>query len=574
MQISPTKTSKEKAYALREKAEELAGQNPLFLMRHAPEEVQALVHELYVYQIELEAQNDELRRVQHELIETRSDFADFFDAAPVAYLTTDLDGRIDRINLAACEFLNGPRRDLVMKPLRQFISPAYRETYDEFTQRIRREKQHSTARIKLRRKNDPDPYVQLAGAPVYGKKGEMSGIAITFTDISDFDGQAAKQDSGRPAIEGHAALVRIARCIAHDFNNLLSVILGNAQEQLAKKSGLNEETQHALKDIHQAAVHLARITDQLHAFAGRNIIHYRCVPLSQIVDELKDELAAALPGTCTLNIASGGDSPRTRVVDGQIAQVLRNLVRNAAESGKDRCEVSVNVGAHYCDETFLQQAWAIQDTPPGQYAFIEVNDNGSGIPTHALPHIFEPFFTTKPANNGMGLAEVFGTVTSHHGFITVDTEGERGTRIRCYFPAATEENAPPRAEQRPKTRKETATILVVDDNPQVLAVTKRRLEMLNYQVISHLSGRDALVTLENVGDQVDVAIIDVEMPGLNGIETFDRMRQIRSDIRALFTSGYTDEILGAMDKDPRVEFIGKPYRNEELTAKIDALLER
>jgi signal transduction histidine kinase/CheY-like chemotaxis protein len=405
----------------------------------------------------------------------------------------------------------------------------------------------------------------------------MGGIGIQlgqFVERKDAEKARARAEAMFRQSQKMEAIGRLAGGVAHDFNNLLTVITGFSYLALSEVHPDDPVRQH-LKEVDDAAHRASALTRQLLAFSRQQVLETRILDLREIVLGMEKLLHRILGEDIELAVETDGDASGVRGDPGQIEQVLLNLAVNARDAMPEGGRIVVRTGSVRLDEEALRAR--ASDGRPGPYAFLEVEDGGTGIDPAVLPHIFEPFFTTKEEGKGtgLGLATVYGIVSQSGGHLSVRSEPGKGSTFRALLPR--DESAPEAADGRtaaaaPRTGNES--LLVAEDDPQLRDLTRRFLERAGYRV--RLVG-DAETALEAAADPalgVDLLLTDVVMPRMNGIELARRLREIRPGVRVLFMSGYTGRALeGRGVTEGGLDFVEKPFSAETLAAKVRAVLD-
>jgi signal transduction histidine kinase/CheY-like chemotaxis protein len=353
----------------------------------------------------------------------------------------------------------------------------------------------------------------------------------------------------------------LAGGLAHDFNNLLVGVLGNAAlvlDELPPDSPLREQ----VEQIELAGQRAAGLTRQMLAYSGSGRLAIEPVEITPLVAEIVTLITAAISKQANLVLALDRESSTTvRGDSGQLSQVVMNLITNAAESLPGGVgSVSVSTG--------------VEETAEGSFVAIEVADSGCGMDAETQARIFEPFYTTKFTGRGLGLAAVDGIVRSHGGRIDVRSAVGSGTTCRVLLPTVVA--APVAPEPAPaaagKAARETGTILLVDDEPAVREVVRQVLERRGFSVLTAAGGLEAVQLFASFDVPVAAAIIDMSMPGLNGLETMRALRRVVPGLPIVLTSGYTTEALES-GLPPDTWFIQKPYANEALLALLRDLIQ-
>jgi two-component system cell cycle sensor histidine kinase/response regulator CckA len=388
------------------------------------------------------------------------------------------------------------------------------------------------------------------------------------TDVTD---RVALEDQLRHA-QKMEAVGQLAGGVAHDFNNILTAILGYTDLAL-RRLPESDPVRAGLLEIQRGGERAAALTRQLLAFSRRAAAQPRVIDLNASLRDLAPMLARVVGENTALDLSLCEGAATARVDRAQLEQVIVNLVVNARDAMPEGGTV-----------TLATQRTAIPASPgppeggglpPGSYIRLSVKDTGSGIPPDILPHVFEPFFTTKGPGRGtgLGLATAYGIVEQHHGRIRAESEPGAGTTFEILLPSAGE--GVPAAE--PESREERGgaeTILLVEDDPNVLALTAEVLEGLGYRVLRAASGDEGLRAAAGTEAPIHLLLTDVIMPRMGGRELAARLTASHAEARVLFVSGYTpDTALLAGAEEARIAFLPKPYSVSELCRKVREVLD-
>ncbi|MDZ7641141.1 MAG: response regulator [Desulfurivibrio sp.] len=370
------------------------------------------------------------------------------------------------------------------------------------------------------------------------------------------------------------AIGTLAGGVAHDFNNLLTVIKGYAEIALLEIKP--DQPGHAeLQGITQAAQRSAELTRQLLAFARKQAVKPQQLDLNQAVEDMLKMLQRLIGEDIELSWQPGADLWPVRIDPGQVDQILANLCVNARDAVDDQGRIGIATANMVLDEDYCAPH---ADITPGEYVQLSVSDNGSGMDAATRKRIFEPFFTTKAVGqgSGLGLATVYGIVKQNEGFINFYSEPSQGSIFRIYLPRRDQEGAIPAPEASPETSGTPGngeTILLVEDEETILEVTSKILEGLGYQVLAAPTPHRALEMARQQAGEIDLLLSDVVMPELNGQELAHKVREIQPDLRCLFMSGYTADVIshnGLLGDG--VNFLQKPFSLHDLAAKVNATL--
>lgn len=370
----------------------------------------------------------------------------------------------------------------------------------------------------------------------------------------------------------------LAGGIAHDFNNLLTAILGQtglALEHLAEDDPGRPHLERAL----EAAAKAASLTQQMLAYSGRGTFSLQPVDLNGLLRENLGFLETALPKQVAFHLDLDGALTPVTGDATQLQQVIMNLVINGAEAFKDGPGViTLRTRARRVDDREAL-AWDQLGSPvvPGEYVVVEVSDTGCGMSPEVCERIFDPFFTTKAKGHGLGLSAVQGIIRSHRGGLSVRSREGAGTTFQVLLPAGPEAArgepaAEPRVSSRPARRR---LVLVVDDEDYMLEVVRDMLELRGHAALLAQDGERGLALAEQHGGRIDLVLLDLTMPGLGGVETFRRLRELAPDLPVVLSSGFAAEQATAQlpELDP-AGFLQKPYRSADLLQLVEALPRR
>ena len=373
------------------------------------------------------------------------------------------------------------------------------------------------------------------------------------------------------------ALGQLAGGIAHDFNNLLTAILGNV-EMLQDWLGStrcpppDERVHQAVAEVGRAGERAAALTRQLLVFGRRQVPELELVDVGDVVRDLVRLLERLIGEHIRLDVQLEGGLAPVYVDRGQLEQVLMNLTINARDAMPNGGTLEIRTGA------------GDAGSEPGGTVALSVRDSGVGMDTRTRERLFEPFFTTKPVGQGtgLGLATVYGIVSQAGGRILVDSALGHGSTFEVLLPAAESETGAkrnPGPERRPAEpeaedgRAAGATILVCEDEASVRDLICTILRRAGYQVLEAADPRRALELVEGRPEALDLLITDVVMPEINGKLLADRLQGLRSDLKVLFVSGYTQDFIAPQGiESDSLELLHKPFTIADLTARVRRLL--
>ncbi len=367
----------------------------------------------------------------------------------------------------------------------------------------------------------------------------------------------------------------LAGGIAHDFNNLLTGILGNAS--LARLDlPANSPAQPSLEQIELVAQRAADLCKQMLAYSGKGRFIVQRLDLSALVRDTADLLRLSISKNAVLKFSLAAGLPSINADATQMRQILMNLIINASEAiGEKSGVITVATGVMQADRAYLTEAYLSPNIPEGDYVFLEVSDNGSGMDAETRERIFDPFFTTKFTGRGLGLAAVLGIVRGHQGALKVYSELGHGTSFKLLLPRA--EGAAEQVPSGPESNRAwrgAGTMLVVDDEDSVRIVSGRMLTSMGFHVLLASNGEEALEIFLPHRDEIVGVLLDLTMPQLDGTATFAELRRIKPDIRVLLMSGFNEQdAVNRFAGKGLAGFIQKPFKPETLQARLRAIFE-
>lgn len=419
--------------------------------------------------------------------------------------------------------------------------------------------------------------VLLRADAIKNTAGEIIGLVGVHTDITDLK-KAEKErlafEAGIREAQKLESLGILAGGIAHDFNNILTAILGNADLALMEMTAEMPARNH-VADIKNAAKRAADLTNQMLAYSGKGQFVIENVDLSSMVDEMGHMLEVCISGTVAMEYDLAEDLPPVRADPTQLRQVVMNLITNASEAvGKSRGVVSISTATVDADRDYLKRTIPNEKIPEGRYVTIEVRDTGCGMDAETRDKVFDPFYSTKFTGRGLGMAAVMGIVRGHKGAIGIDSEKGAGTTVMVLLPAA--EATPPAeeadAEPADHTR-DAGTVLLVDDEEPVRTVGRKLLERLGMSVLTAADGREAVELYARRNKEIDLVILDLTMPRMDGEAACRELRRIDEDIRVIVSSGYNQQEVSRQFAATALSgFIQKPYTMRKLESAINEVL--
>ncbi len=364
----------------------------------------------------------------------------------------------------------------------------------------------------------------------------------------------------------------LAGGVAHDFNNILTAIIGYGN-LLRMKLPAADPLHHYVEQILTSSEKAANLTQSLLAFSRKQVMHPILIDVNETVNSTKKLLVRVLGEDIALEVKTSDFPLMIRADTGQIEQVLLNLAANARDAMPQGGTLAITTQNTEISEQFIQEQ---RFGSPGRYALISITDTGVGMDRAMQQHLFEPFFTTKEVGKGpgLGLAMVYGTIKQHGGFIGVSSDLGKGTCFKIYLPLNQPGAQLHKKIQSSSIVRGTEMLLLIEDDESVRKVTKTMLEGLGYEVLEAVKGDQAIELFRENKEQVQLVISDMIMPGLTARDVHKELQSIRPDIKILFISGYTADVLErkGLEKE-KTHFISKPLRPDALSKKIREVLE-
>jgi PAS domain S-box-containing protein len=418
------------------------------------------------------------------------------------------------------------------------------------------------------------------------KDGTHYPEEATISPVSDPEGRivsyvAVKRDiSAQRLIEDKLlqaqkmeTVGQLAGGVAHDFNNMLQVIISYVEMSLATVKAGQPLFQN-LMEIQRAAQRSAEMTGQLLAFARKQTASPKVLDLNESVAGTQKMIQRLIGEEIDLVWMPGHDLWKVKIDPIQLDQILANLAVNARDAIGGVGKVVIGTQKVSLDEAYCA---AHAGTVPGDFVVLAVRDDGRGMDRETMSHLFEPFFTTKGPGKGtgLGLATIYGIVKQNNGFIDVSSEPGQGTTFGVYLPRIEGETMSGRTDADvAASRRGTETLLVVEDEPAILALALQSLTPLGYTVLTASSPHEAMRKSRELSGQIHLLITDVVMPQMNGRQLVERLRAARPGLKCLFMSGYTADVIahrGVLDEG--VSFIAKPFSLITLAEKVREVLD-
>jgi len=420
---------------------------------------------------------------------------------------------------------------------------------------------------------------EMVKAPILDDDKTLLGVVTLAIDATERIFAEQEKEEMQRQVEHTQRLESLgvlAGGIAHDFNNILTSILGNASILKQNMSNINDANK--LENIIAASERAANLCRQMLAYSGKGHFVIEVVDMSDMLRDMMQLLEVSIEKNVSIEYDLTPNLPKVEVDIAQLQQVIMNLIINGSEAIEHQHgHITVRTGLMNADATYFQACHA-DEAEDGEYIYLEVEDNGSGMSPEIQKKIFDPFFTTKFTGRGLGMSAILGIVKGHHGALRLESTAGQGTTFRVLFPTSGyfEETAPTDVtdvtviRELPKELK--GTVLVVDDEAMVLEISSALLTRMGFDVLQAKDGAKGVEIFNTHQADISLVLLDLTMPRMSGKECFFKLREVCNDIPVLFSSGYSEEDSMRGFEQKNISFIQKPYSPDVLQQRAYQLL--
>ena len=513
--------------------------------------------------------NAALRAAQEGLQRSEMNFRSLVTNAPYGICRCDSSGKLLDVNPAFLAMLGYSSAAEVVG---RHLGGLYADTHQwfELADCLRSSEPFNGLIAEWRRRDGTPTAVRVSGRSV--PNGDEGPVFELFTE--DVTERRALEQQLRQS-QKMEAVGRLAGGIAHDFNNLLMVISGYS-EFLLDRLGPEPALRTPAQEIASAAERASSLTRQLLAFSRKQMLAPKILDLNSVVTENLKMLTRMIGEDIDLVMVPDAHLGTVRADSGQVEQVIMNLAVNARDAMPSGGKLTIETSNVALEEDYARFHAPLR---PGQYVMLAISDTGAGMDAETQAHIFEPFFTTKgPKGTGLGLSTVYGIVKQSGGYIWVYSELGKGTTFKIYLPRVPErgESAAQVAVHAETYKAEpgTETILLVEDEANLRYLARQFLEKQGYKVIEAADGAVAMQIVVAHEGVIHLLLTDVIMPGMNGRELAQRVSEIRPNVKVLYMSGYTENVIGHNGTlDAGVRLLQKPFNLRDLKDKVREVLD-
>ncbi len=515
-------------------------------------------------------------RLERKLAESEAKFRSVSESTSDAIIATDRAGNVISWNRAAEVTFGYAADEILGRSVSCLVPERYHAIQQSVAERVAREGEQTllgqTIELAGLRKDGSEFPLELSvGAWRRGDELFLSGIVRDITDRKHAEEALRQREEQLRQAQKMESLGTLAGGVAHEFNNLLQSVLGYSH-CIAESLEPSDPRQRDLQVIITAAERAATLTRQLLGFSRRQTLHFADLEPNQLVEEMVGMLRPLIGPHIQLELSLGADAGAVHADASQLQQMLMNLCLNARDAMPDGGELMISTAPCWLDDAAAAE---FPELHAGRHLLITVRDTGSGMSEAVMQRAFEPFFTTKEVGKGtgLGLAMVYGVVSQHQGAVRVESKLGDGTVFRVLLPTVSTAAGGAAANVARHTPSHEATLLVVDDEPLVRELLVRTLTTAGYCVYAAEDGFKALQLFELHRHEIDLLLLDLMMPGLNGRQVFERICGLGHRVPTIVSSAYDLDSDGlSFVREQGLRFLQKPFKPAALRELVKDLL--
>jgi len=531
--------------------------------------VRGLVGAVLLFDLYVIYQQFLLQKIRRQLVEREEFFQLINDNAADMIAVIDTDGKRIYNSPSYQRILGYDAAELEATSSLDQVHPDDQQLVSDATTEARRTGQGRRIDYRMRHKDGTWVFIESTASVVHNAAGQMQYLVIVNRDI----GERRRLEQQLHQSQKMDAIGRLSGGVAHDFNNLLGVIIGYG-EILEESVPETDPLRTSVDQILKAGRRASSLTRQLLAFSRQQVLEPKILTLNAVVSDMEKMLHRLIGEDIELAIQLEPRLGSTRADQGQIEQVIMNLVVNARDAMPDGGKLSIQTSNFEIDQKFAEgYAYPVVTGP---YVLLAVTDSGTGIDATTQQRIFEPFFTTKEKGKGtgLGLSTVYGVVKQSGGYIDVISTLGMGTTFNIYLPRSAQSVIVEDPAGQPIATRGSETILLVEDEDSLRTLTRDLLRLKGYTVLEAANGAEALDLCGRTPEEIHLLLTDVVMPGINGRALADQLKLKRPEMKVAFMSGYTGQRVGQKEiLEPGSFFIQKPFSREQLASRVREALD-
>jgi two-component system, cell cycle sensor histidine kinase and response regulator CckA len=532
--------------------------------------IRGLVGLVLLFDIYTIYQQVQIYRIRHQLVEREELFRLISENAADMIAVVAPDGRRLYNSPACARILGFSNEELENTSFFEQVHPDDRQLAEQAAKEATSGSEGRTVQYRMRHKDGSWHVIESGASAILNAQKQVEKLVIVNRDVSE---RRQLEEKFRQA-QKMEAVGRLSGGVAHDFNNLLGVIIGYAeflQESLDPENTLRSSVDEILK----AGKRAASLTRQLLAFSRQQVLDPKVLDLNGVVSDMEKMLRRLIGEDIELSTVLGPDLGRLKADQGQLEQVVMNLVVNARDAMPQGGKLVIETQDMVMDEAFIRRyPYPVQ---AGPYVCLTVTDSGIGMDAETKARAFEPFFTTKEKGKGtgLGLSTVYGVVKQSGGYIDIYSAPGAGTTFKIYLPRVDEAIKAEAPAGIATSFTGNETILLAEDETSLRTLTRNTLELCGYKVLEAKDGVEALQVSDAYKGSIDLLLTDMVMPVMGGRALAQELVRRRPDVRLAYMSGYTGQAVGSQGPvDPGSVFLLKPFTRELLTRKIREALDR
>ena len=540
-------------------------------------DVENYLHELQVYQVELEIQAEELRRAHVELLVSRDEFMDLYNNSPVGHLSITDTGMIKRVNTTFAEMLGEQVDTLLKKPLSQYIDKEDHPLFFAVCQKAQTSEKFRSCELRFQKNNHETIYCRINVRPEQREDQDKYWLRMSIVDETKrIQAEKEKQRLEKELVntQKEDSFRRLAGGIAHNFNNLLTGVIGSL-DILRERTLDNSPETDLLTSAYQSSLKAADLGTMMLHYLGRPSGHKKSLDLISSAAKLFEIYRNTVHGSLQITYESIKCPVYIECDPVHLSQLINNLFANAVEAiGGESGHIRLRILQSSIVGTKAPISFQGERIRPGEYACIEISDNGYGMTNNILENSVTPFITTKLAGRGLGLSAVMSIANTYNGYLLLDSIPDQGTTATVYLPL----NKPFFPEQSRSLESVSyrelsgKTVLCVDDDKNVRIVIRALLEEMDCKVVEASGGVEAIEIFSQNKDNIACILLDFAMPDLDGNLTLEKLRVINPEIPVLVVSGYlTDQMDKLFTTEQPNGYIQKPFERHIFLSEIEKL---